>query len=112
MRSLRQIVAEQTRQIAALEAELAERRAQYRAMIEHNPRPTWVYCPESLQFLDVNGVAVRSYGWSRDQFLEMTIADIRPREDVPRLLADVAEMRGRTGSVSGPWRHLHRNGTL
>jgi PAS domain S-box-containing protein len=105
-------VAEQQRRIAALEAELAERREQYRAMVEHNPRPTWIYSPESLQFLYVNPVAVRSYGWSSRQFLGMTIADIRPREDVPRLLADVAEMRGRASSVSGPWRHRHRDGTV
>jgi PAS domain S-box-containing protein len=112
MPTLRGVVTEQRRRIAALEAELAERREQYRAMLEHNPRPTWVYCPESLQFLDVNPVAVRSYGWSRRQFLDMTIADIRPSEDVPRLLADVAEMRGRNSSVGGPWRHRHRDGTV
>jgi PAS domain S-box-containing protein len=109
---LRQRIAAQAREINELKAELAVRRGQYRAVIEHNPRPTWVYSPESLQFLDVNHVAVHDYGWSRDQFLSMTIADIRPVEDVPRLLADVDEMRGRSGGISGPWRHRHRDGTV
>lgn len=55
-------------EIAALQAELAERREQYRAV-------TWVYSLDSLRFLDVNDVALRVYGWTRDEFLAMSIVD-------------------------------------
>ncbi len=43
----------------------------------------WVYDSETLAFLDVNEAAVRKYGYSREQFLAMTVAEIRPEEDVP-----------------------------
>jgi PAS domain S-box-containing protein len=98
--------------IAELLAELSERREQYRAVIEHNPHPTWVYSFDTLAFLDVNDLAVRSYGWSREEFLAMTIADIRPREDVPALMADVTRMRGAPGGTSGPWRHVRKDGSV
>lgn len=106
------LLAEQAGEIAALKAELAERRDQCRAVIENNPYPTWVYSLESFRFLEVNEVAVRLYGWSVDEFLSMTITDIRPRDDVPSLLENVARMRGLHGGVTGPWRHQHKDGTL
>lgn len=106
------LLAEQAGEIAALKAELAQRREQFRAVIENNPYPTWVYSLESLRFLEVNKVARELYGWSEDEFLSMTIADIRPRDDVPSLLDNLARMRGQPGGVTGPWRHRHKDGTL
>ena len=106
------LLAEQAGEIAALKAELAERRDQCRAVIENNPYPSWVYSLESLRFLEVNAVARELYGWSEDEFLSMTIADIRPRDDVPSLLDNLARMRGQQGGVTGPWRHRHKDGTL
>jgi len=105
-------LAGQLDEIAALKAELDERRSQYRAVLENNPHPTWVYALDSLRFLDVNEVATRAYGWSRDEFLEMTIADIRPPEDVRALLSNVARMRARPGGITGPWRHRYKDGTI
>jgi PAS domain S-box-containing protein len=109
---LLEVVTAQASEIASLKAELAERRDQYRAVIEHNPYPTWVYGLESLRILDVNDVALRLYGWSRTEFLAMTIADIRPVDDVPALLDNVARMRRCPGGITGPWRHRHRDGTV
>ena len=106
------LLAEQAAEIAALKAELAERRAQLRAVIDNNPCPTWVYSLESLRFLEVNGIALELYGWSADEFLSMTIADIRPRDDVPSFLDNLARMRGEPGGVTGPWRHRHKDGTV
>ncbi|HWO71547.1 MAG TPA: PAS domain S-box protein, partial [Actinomycetota bacterium] len=75
------------------------------------PVPMWVYDPETLRFLEVNGEAVRRYGYAREEFLAMTIADIRPREDVPRLLEDVASAR-EGGPRAGTWRHRLRDGSV
>ena len=111
-RDVLRLLAEQAAEIAALKAELAERRDQCRAVIQNNPYPTWVYSLESFRFLEVNEVAVRLYGWSEDEFLSMTIADIRPRDDVPSLLENVARMRSQAGGFTGPWRHRHKDGTL
>jgi PAS domain S-box-containing protein len=109
---VRRLLEEQAGEIAALKAELAERRDQCRAVIDNNPCPTWIYSLESLRFLEVNGVARELYGWSVDEFLSMTIADIRPRDDVPSLLDNLARTRTQPGGVTGPWRHRHKDGTL
>ena len=50
----------------------------YRPLFALSPQPAWVYDRETLRFLEVNEAAVRSYGWTRDEFLAMTIRDIRP----------------------------------
>lgn len=71
----------------------------------------WVYDLETLQFLEVNDAAIRHYGYSRDEFLAMRITDIRPPEDVPRLLEDLAQTRGNL-QYSGQWRHTLKNGKV
>src|SRR5438477_7259734 len=50
----------------------------YRPLFVLSPQPAWVYDRQTLRFLEVNEAAVRSYGWSREEFLGMTIRDIRP----------------------------------
>lgn len=81
--------------------------------IDAIPIPTWIYDRETLAFLDVNAVACNTYGYARDEFLAMTILDIRPTEDRPLLLRSVNEAGQRDTQVSdGPWRHLRRDGSL
>ncbi len=55
----------------------------YRLLFEANPLPLWVYDLETLRILDVNEVACRKYGYSRDEFLGLTIRDIRPHGPRP-----------------------------
>jgi PAS domain S-box-containing protein len=90
---------------------LRESEASYRRLFEVNPHPMWVYDLETLRFLVVNDAAVRRYGYSREEFLALTIRDIRPPEDVPALLGSVA----RTGpglEQAGLWRHRPKDGSL
>ena len=61
-----------------IEEALRKSEAQYRLLFESNPQAMWVY-DLTLRFLAVNDAAVRHYGYSRAEFLEMTIKDIRPR---------------------------------
>ncbi|HSM86394.1 MAG TPA: PAS domain-containing protein [Candidatus Limnocylindrales bacterium] len=74
-----------------------------------NSHPMWVFDRETLSFLDVNEAAVRKYGYSRSEFLAMTIADIRPQEDVPELLRTSRPHGASTGAA---WRHRTRNGAI
>src|SRR6266436_7401564 len=72
------------------ERRLAERRQrdteqQYRALFDLNTLPMWLYDRGSLRFLAVNDAAVQAYGYTREEFLDLTIKDIRPREDVRAL---------------------------
>ena len=89
---------------------LQESEDRYRKLFDNNPHPTWVFDRETLRFLAVNDAAVRKYGYSSDEFLKMTIKDIRPPEDVPAMLRTVAGIRDGMESV-GAWRHRLKDGT-
>lgn len=83
----------------------------FQLLFEHNPQPMWVYDAATLRFLAVNHAAVAKYGYTRDEFLQMTIADIRPPEDVPALLANVSAPRPALHH-SGEWRHRCKDGRV
>ncbi|HLW47044.1 MAG TPA: ATP-binding protein [bacterium] len=80
-------------------------------MFANNPLPMWVYDLETLQFLEVNEAAIAQYGYSRAEFLAMRIADIRPSEDVPRLLANIERTRPPL-QASGEWRHRRKDARI
>jgi PAS domain S-box-containing protein len=81
-----------------------------RFLFERSPLPMWIYDLETLRFLDVNEVACSHYGWSREEFLAMTIRDIRPPQDRAALEATIAELGGRSFSAS-LWRHRRKDGS-
>jgi PAS domain S-box-containing protein len=83
----------------------------YRLLFDENPMPMWVYDVHTLRFLDVNDAAVRHYGYAREEFLSMTIRDIRPPEDIPRFLEDLRNAERASPSV-GVWRHRKKDGTI
>ena len=83
----------------------------YRRLFEVNPHPMWVYDLETLRFLVVNDAAIRRYGYSREEFLAITLRDIRPPEDVPALLEKVAGV-GQGLDRAGLWRHRLKDGSL
>jgi PAS domain S-box-containing protein len=67
-----------------------ESEERYRQLFDLNPQPMWVYDPESLRFLEVNEAAIEHYGYSREELLRMTLRDICPEKEIPRLLEDLA----------------------
>ena len=86
--------------------------ARYRRLFDSNPLPVWVYDLQTLAFLAVNEAAVRHYGYSREEFLAMTIKDIRPPEDITALLG-VVEKPGAGLRLPGVcWRHRKKDGTV
>src|SRR5688572_5929747 len=85
--------------------------APFRYLFDQNPTPMWVYELGTLAFLEVNQAAVQSYGYTRDEFLGMRITDIRPSEDVPKLLALTANRPPGLRHV-GKWRHRLKSGVL
>lgn len=96
--------------VAAEEA-VRESERRYRELFEANPHPMWVYDTETLRFLAVNDAAIERYGYARDEFLAMTVADIRPPEDVPALLEDIRRL-GEGLQSRGVWQHRWKDGTL
>lgn len=95
---------------------LCESEAQYRLVFDKNPQPMWIFDPTTLGFLEVNEQAVQRYGYTRAEFLSMTIDYICPVEESVRLqeyteqteeLAILAFHR-----LTGAWRHRKKDGTL
>jgi len=93
------------------EEALREREQQYRYLFETNPHPMWVYDLETLRFLEVNRIAIANYGYTREEFLRMTIKDIRPPEDVPALLENIARITSGIDQA-GVWRHRRQDGSI
>ncbi|HEY0728927.1 MAG TPA: PAS domain S-box protein, partial [Pyrinomonadaceae bacterium] len=91
-----------------VEEALRDSEERYRLLFESTPQPIWVYNEETLTFLAVNEAATRTYGYSRDEFLSMTINDLRPEEDIPTLLIKNAEDPDEL-VISSPWRHQTRD---
>jgi diguanylate cyclase (GGDEF)-like protein/PAS domain S-box-containing protein len=91
---------------AALLKESADK---YRLLFQANPQPMWVYDIKTLAFLAVNDTAISRYGYSRDEFLAMTLADIHPREDLPSLMQELTHIPADM-QVSSPRRHVCQDG--
>jgi two-component system cell cycle sensor histidine kinase/response regulator CckA len=83
----------------------------YRALFDSNPEAMWLFDRETLKFLEVNRTAIERYGYSREEFLEMTILDIRPEED-RRHVRDQLKAPGPQMRLGGTWRHLTKDGSV
>ena len=93
------------------EEKLRKSEERYHYLFENNPHPMWIYDRKTLAFLDVNEAAIAKYGYSRQEFLSMTIIDIRPPEDVERLMNNLAQPRQPLERSNG-WRHRLKDGTV
>ncbi|MCU7497457.1 MAG: PAS domain S-box protein [Ignavibacteria bacterium] len=95
-----------------IEDRLRKSEEQYRLLFRENPHPMWVYDQATLRFLAVNNAAIEAYGFSQDEFLSMTIKNIRPIEDIPDLEDNIALTGRKDSQHSGPWRHLKKSGQV
>ena len=91
------------------EESLRKREETYRNMFENNPQPMFIYDLESLCFVKVNNAAIQFYGYSKEEFLSMTVFDIRPAEDFIRF-AQHNSKNNPPYNVSGEWRHIKKSG--
>ena len=94
-----------------LEGGLRQSAEEHRTLFENNPFPVWVYDSYTLRFLAVNEATVREYGYSRDEFLKMTLLDLQPPEEAKKLIDAIEAARG-GGLVVDEWRHRRKNGTV
>jgi PAS domain S-box-containing protein len=85
----------------------------YRDLFKLNPQPMWVYDVETFKILDVNEAAIRHYGYSSEEFLQLTIKDLRPECDIHMLVAAVERVRKHDALYStGIHRHKKKDGTV
>jgi PAS domain S-box-containing protein len=115
------LYAELKKQTEGLQKEIVERKAveaallrseeRFRLLFQNAPLPMWVYGIESLRFLEVNDVAVATYGYSREEFAAMSLLDVRPAEEVEPLLQWMRNPPGKSATVTN-WRHRYKDGRL
>ena len=91
------------------EEELRKNESILRLLFEHNPMPTWLYEVDSFKFLRVNQAAVQLYGYSHEEFEEMSILAIRPDSEREKAAAYVREMEDGT-QEHGFWLHQAKDG--
>ena len=83
---------------------------QYQLLFDCNPLPGWVLDIETLAFLEVNQMAVSHYGYSRDEFLAMTLRDIRVPAEIPRLEESMKNLPPGL-KRAGVWNHRKKDGS-
>jgi two-component system cell cycle sensor histidine kinase/response regulator CckA len=86
--------------------------ARYHLLFDSNPLPMWVYDVVTLRILAVNQAALHHYGYARDEFLSLTIKDLRPAEDIPLLLDYIATVETGLSGGTNAWRHRKKDGTI
>lgn len=80
-------------------------------LFSNNPYPMWSFERKTLRFLTVNEAAIHQYGYSREEFLNMRLTDIRPKEDAPALFEVLEKHQGGLRRP-GVWRHLCKDGSV
>src|SRR4051812_14488871 len=99
----------------AAEEKLRTSEEQYRMVFDGSPSPMWIFDKETLGFVEVNDAAIQHYGYGRDEFLQMTLKDLRAPEEVPALIEYLHRLVGNPAPArlgfAGVWKHRRKNGT-
>lgn len=84
---------------------------EYDILFKNNPIPNWVYEVDTYRILDVNDSAVKNYGYSREEFLNLTILDLHPESEIPRVKEAHKNIKNRDETYfSGIFTHKKKNG--
>ena len=94
-----------------IEIRLRDSEERYRLLFDSTPQPIWVSDEDSLAFLAVNQAAINTYGYSQEEFLSLTVADISAGAEVPALLTKTSS--GIVEPViSSPRRHRRKDKSI
>lgn len=93
------------------EEKLKASQQKYELMFRQNPIPNWIYNRRTLKILDVNEAAIAHYGYSKEEFLQLKITDLRPVEEMPKLFSAIDKWKDAEGVVKfGTTVHLKKDG--
>ncbi|RYD74633.1 MAG: PAS domain S-box protein, partial [Sphingobacteriales bacterium] len=94
-------------------AAIIESEAKYQRLFENNPLPMWVMNQADFRIIAVNEMAIAHYGYSREEFLNMTLLDIRPDDEKEIFLqADHSPSTAYENDNRGLWKHRKKNGEI
>jgi PAS domain S-box-containing protein len=92
-----------------------ENAARFLGVFNAHPMPMWIFDPRTLRFLAANGTATQHYGYSQEDFLAMTVRDLRPQGESGRAewyLLDEAAGSDANATIAGVFRHRCKDGTI
>jgi PAS domain S-box len=92
------------------EEKLIKSEKNYRYLFENNPLPLWIYDLETYKFLEVNKAAIWLYGYTREEFLSMSLKDVRTENNFESLENDLRDIKIRNTFSRGLWEHIKKNG--
>ena len=103
--------------IRLAERALQESEERYRSLFEATPNPMYIFDAETLRFVMVNDAAVQRYGYTREEFAQMDVLQLRPADEVARLQRAMDDFRAnpapaRGAHAAGLWRHRCKDGTV
>jgi hypothetical protein len=93
------------------ERALSASEERYRLLFENSPSPKFLYDVETRRYLAVNSAAIAHYGYSREEFMSMSLDDLRPAEDVALLHRSLDAMKPGFNQP-GAHRHRKKNGKI
>lgn len=109
-RPARLVLAQDVSARVRAERQLRESEERYRSLFESSPMPMWLRENDTLRFLAVNEAAVAAYGYSKEEFFSLTVADLRLPEDVPHYL-EIARAQNPMAVRHAIVRHRRKDGT-
>ena len=92
--------------------QLRQMAEKYKAIFYKSPLPKWIFDNQTLQFLEVNDAAVNHYGYTRAEFLQMTIRDIRPQPEHAKFEEHIKLEKPDRYSSTGYWLHKKKDGNI
>jgi PAS domain S-box-containing protein len=92
---------EKVKELESARQEFAATAGKYRLLFRAHPEPMWVFNTETLRFLEVNDAAIRQYGYSRDEFIAMTVKELLPPGDIPASMELMGAVREDKQSAPG-----------
>ena len=93
------------------EKELQDAAQKYKMLFDNNPLPMWMFTLPERSIIEVNKAACEHYGYTREEFLNLSVLDMRPKEEVQRFLEDVKQLSPEV-RTAGVWKHKRKDGTI
>ncbi|MET0636725.1 MAG: PAS domain S-box protein [Chitinophagaceae bacterium] len=100
------------KEITETDAKLRKSEEGYRYLFHHNPAPMWIYDQTTLRFLAVNEAASQQYGYTAEEFKQLTVLDIRSAKDAGSFRAAMALRRDKSYIRAGEFEHLKKDGSV
>ena len=95
-----------------IEEALLATKENYKNLFENSPAPMFIFDFKTLQIIDCNEETLLKYGYSKEEFLQLTIKDIRPKEDIAKINKAVESEEAYGEIHKKIWRHKKKNGEI